>query len=199
MKAIIDYMYRKNGGNKAQNSQQSQGSYGGGAVDTEENTNKENKMMLEELTGEKNERKLKIRRPIIFICNNPYTKGLKTLRDASFVFNFQRNHEAVVSKLQEICPLERICVTEDTLKQLCGMFDGDLRGCLNFLSMFVSKSQRNQLGMLNLDSHKLNSLQFSHKNYFDLLGFIFNKRQSAKRYTTRSALFTYIQSQAVKS
>ena len=193
MKAVLDYLYRKDKPKKKAQEDQN-----GVPLSNEE---KENKMLLEEdlFAEKKNERKLKIRRPIIFICNNQYAKGLKMLREQSIVFNFQRNTQAVVERLKDICPEEKIVANQECLTQMVSMFDGDMRSCLNFLDMFCTNKNITPLGTYNLDLYNLKPIQLSHQNYFDLFNFVFSKRVASKRYTTRSSLFNYILQFASKS
>ena len=53
--------------------------------------------------------KLKIKRPIICICNDHYAKGLKELRTKAIVFNFKKPETSKLKKrLYEICLKEVI-------------------------------------------------------------------------------------------
>jgi hypothetical protein len=52
---------------------------------------------------EKEERRTKIDRPVIFICNDPYVRGLKELRGRALVVFFnQLQEDRVVRRLKEI-------------------------------------------------------------------------------------------------
>ena len=116
MKQIMDYLYRKPAKKESDQTDEF----------------KENKMILEQIglaEKDKNERKLKIKRPIIWICNNLYSRGLKLLREQSFVFNFYRNNDSVSSRLKEICTIEKICTNDETLRQLACLYDSDMRAC----------------------------------------------------------------------
>ena len=45
---------------------------------------------------------MKVHHPIIFICNNIYIKGLKTLREAAQVFLFEREKETLIDRIVEV-------------------------------------------------------------------------------------------------
>jgi hypothetical protein len=165
MKAILDYLYRTDKPKKAKENPAKQEAQH--FMTEKEN---KNKMLEEEIVSaipQKGERKLRIKRPIIFICNNPYAKGMKLLRETSFVFNFQRHIESVVERLKDVCSEERIVADVGTLTQMVSMFDGDMRSCLNFLDMFCTKANVGPLGTYNLDLYNLKPIGLSHQNYFD--------------------------------
>ena len=49
-----------------------------------------------------------IRRPVIFICNDVYSKGLRELRKRALVFNFQKaSSEKLMQRIKEICQKEK--------------------------------------------------------------------------------------------
>ena len=51
--------------------------------------------------------KIKIKRPIIFICNDSYVKSLKELRKRALVFNFKKPETSkLMKRLYEICVQE---------------------------------------------------------------------------------------------
>jgi len=61
------------------------------------------------LKGSKSKAKegIKIKRPIIFICNDPYSKGLKELRKRAIIFNFKKPETTkLMKRLHEICKIE---------------------------------------------------------------------------------------------
>ncbi len=60
--------------------------------------------------------KIRIKRPIIFICNDSYVKSLKELRKRALVFNFKKPETTKLMKR-----LYQICVQEVTLKNM-GVF-----------------------------------------------------------------------------
>lgn len=62
-------------------------------------------------TVEKEERKTKIDRPVIFICNDPFVRGLKELRGKAIVVYFnQLQEDRVVRRLKEITEREGVYV-----------------------------------------------------------------------------------------
>lgn len=86
--------------------------------------------------------KIQIKRPIIFICNDIYAKGLRELRKKAIVFHFRKTStEKMISRLKEICQKERVLVDHETMLRLCEINDNDIRSCLNTLEL-ISRSRR---------------------------------------------------------
>ena len=51
--------------------------------------------------------RLKIKRPIIFICNDPYSRSLKELRKRALIFNFKKpDTSKLMKRLHDICRKE---------------------------------------------------------------------------------------------
>lgn len=51
--------------------------------------------------------RLKIKRPIIFICNDPYSRSLKELRKRALVFSFKKpDTTKLMKRLHDICRKE---------------------------------------------------------------------------------------------
>lgn len=47
-----------------------------------------------------------VNNPIIFICNNMYIKGLKSLREISTIFFFEREKENLIERIIEVIEKE---------------------------------------------------------------------------------------------
>ena len=46
------------------------------------------------------------KRPIIFICDDSYSKGLKPLKNHCHQFKLEKNNSSLMDRLKEICRLE---------------------------------------------------------------------------------------------
>lgn len=88
-----------------------EGKHPNGSKTKQEATNKENRYKNNyksypkkpEVVVQEEERKTKIDRPVIFICNDPFVKGLKELRSKAIVVYFNTlQEERVVKRLKEI-------------------------------------------------------------------------------------------------
>ena len=69
----------------------------------------EDKKAEELMKGSKNKFKnqVKTRRPLIFICNDAFSKGLKELRRKAIVYNFKKpDTNKLMKRLLEICKKE---------------------------------------------------------------------------------------------
>lgn len=70
-----------------------------GVINSEKNS--AIKYLLENIIDPKT-KMMKVHHPIIFICNNIYIKGLKTLREAAQVFLFEREKETLIDRIVEV-------------------------------------------------------------------------------------------------
>ena len=72
--------------------------------------------------------------PVIMCANKPYDKKLLALRKRSELIPFKKLEiKEVVSILKNICIKENISITENLLKQIALLVDGDIRAALNDL------------------------------------------------------------------
>jgi len=109
--------------------------------------------------------KIRIKRPIIFICNDSYVKSLKELRKRALVFNFKKPETSkLMKRLYEICVKERLLIDQDTLLRVCEQNDNDIRGCLNMLDFLARKKSNKSLK----DDIFLAKKEMT-KNYFDVI------------------------------
>lgn len=92
----------------------------------------------------KNNNSLKIKRPIIFICNDLYAKGLRELRKRALIFNFRKiQNEKMIARLREICIKEHIMIDHETLLKIIQQNENDIRSCLNSLEIMM-KNRNNK-------------------------------------------------------
>lgn len=124
--------------------------------------------LLEKIIDPKTNRCL-INKPIIFICNNIYIKGLKDLRMTTRIFQFKKDEESVFRRIKEVLTTEKFLVDDRTLKLVCANFSYDIRAIFNFLELYLSKGDFNSDSLLkNLTGH-----DDEHKNYFDIMSQLF--------------------------
>lgn len=74
-------------------------------------------------------------RPLAFICNNMYRRGLAALRRACEVFIFRRDEDSVVRRLKEVALRTESTPSEHALQALARSFAFDIRACLNQLEL----------------------------------------------------------------
>lgn len=120
-------------------------------MDNKENIEKaENNENLEKeeegfVSGHQKE-KIQIKRPIIFICNDIYAKGLRELRKKAIVFHFRKTQtEKLMARLREICYKEKILIEHEILMRLCESNDNDIRSCLNTLEL-ITRNKKEGFG-----------------------------------------------------
>lgn len=76
---------------------------------------------------------LKYNIPIIFICNNIYTKGLKVLRQIGEVIHFQRERDMLLERVSDIIQIEGYQIKNSDLEEIVDRFNSDIRSVLNFV------------------------------------------------------------------
>ena len=126
------------------------------------------KYLLDKLIDPKTN-EFKIKRPMIFICNNIYTKGLNKLRSVARVFAFKKDENSVFERVREVVNLEQIRVDEVLLKTVCENFNYDIRAIFNFLQTFTFKDNVDSQTVLKA----LHTCQGNSKDYFETLSRIF--------------------------
>lgn len=68
----------------------------------------------------KNNDAREIRRPIIFICNNLYSKALRPLKDIALSIKISSaNNEKLLKRLRDICRIEDAKIEDRVLRELC--------------------------------------------------------------------------------
>lgn len=72
--------------------------------------------------------------PVIMCANKPYEKRLVTIRKKSELIPFRKlKNQDIVSILRRICSGENINATDNALKQIALLSDGDIRAAINDL------------------------------------------------------------------
>lgn len=78
-------------------------------------------------------------RPIICICNDPYSPNLRALRPFSKLVRVGRpSTPLLIGRLRQICELEDIATDSKGLNTLIDSCQGDIRSCLNVLQLIQS-------------------------------------------------------------
>src|SRR5690606_29985672 len=95
-----------------------------------------------------------VKRPIICICNDLYSKVLTILRKEALVFNIKADPVKLEKRLKDICTKEKLNVDTNTIKNLCKQTNYDIRACINTLQ-FISYNQNNTALLKTLSYDKL--------------------------------------------
>jgi DNA polymerase III delta prime subunit len=83
---------------------------------------------------------------VIFICNDPFVKGLRDLRGKAIVVHFTvLQEERVVKRLKEITEAEGIYIESDVLTRISQMCNNDIRSAVGVLELIVGLTD--QLGL----------------------------------------------------
>jgi chromosome transmission fidelity protein 18 len=78
-------------------------------------------------------------RPIICICNDPYSPNLRALRPYSKLIRVSRpSTPLLIKRLRQICDIEGIPADSKGLNTLIDSCQGDIRSCLNTLQLIQS-------------------------------------------------------------
>ena len=80
---------------------------------------------------------------MIFICNDPFTKGLKELRKKAHVFYFTPlATERVFKRLKEIAEKEKTYIESEVLQKICNICRNDIRSSVGLLEL-ICKEKKN--------------------------------------------------------
>ncbi|CDW81860.1 chromosome transmission fidelity protein 18 homolog [Stylonychia lemnae] len=83
-----------------------------------------------------------LRRPIIFICNDLYTRALIPLREIALAVKIEEsNFERLLTRLRYICKQENFKIEDQIVRELCEETRYDARSCINTLQ-FLASQQR---------------------------------------------------------
>eukprot|EP01064_Diplonema_japonicum_P032572 TRINITY_DN6155_c0_g1_i3.p1 TRINITY_DN6155_c0_g1~~TRINITY_DN6155_c0_g1_i3.p1 ORF type:complete len:762 (+),score=212.70 TRINITY_DN6155_c0_g1_i3:125-2410(+) len=78
-------------------------------------------------------------RPVVCICNNPWVRELRGLREvAEFIKIDALSSFKLSERLDQICNYEGINAEKSALRELCNLSNGDIRSCL-FSLQFLSQ------------------------------------------------------------
>ncbi|KAL6947149.1 hypothetical protein ACO0QE_002021 [Hanseniaspora vineae] len=87
-----------------------------------------------------------LKRPIIAICNNLYSKPLEKLRQHCEIIPFSKPSEkSVADRLEDVLCKENMQITKKSMMKMIEICDSDIRNCLNnlqFLSMNFTANKR---------------------------------------------------------
>ncbi|PHJ25090.1 aaa family protein, partial [Cystoisospora suis] len=90
-----------------------------------------------------------IRRPIICICNNLYSRTLRPLREVAQILNLSPPPaSAIAERLKEILSLNGFTADRELLDRVIDIFDGDIRACINCLYFISRKALRSGMRRL---------------------------------------------------
>lgn len=122
----------------------------------------------------KKEKKV-IRRPVICVCNEPYTPALRQLRQQAYVLNFPNTSSTkLAQRLLEICRHEGMRTDLSTLVLLCDKAQSDIRSCITTLNFFKNNQKKAfRPGDVAKADVGLKDMQ---KNLFSIWQEIFQKR-----------------------
>ncbi|XP_076761142.1 chromosome transmission fidelity protein 18 homolog [Xylocopa sonorina] len=94
-------------------------------------------------------------RPIICICNEPYTPSLRALRAVALIISIPEiNSAGLMDRLMEIAKKENLKVNPDALLRLVEMSGCDIRSCLGTLQYMGGISSKDNLSSALKDSRK---------------------------------------------
>ena len=196
MKLILDYIFK--GERKANETTKKPKGFAKDIKekDKDKENNKENTEEIAETddfgenihqTNQQKE-KIQIKRPIIFICNDIYAKGLRELRKKAIVFHFRKTQtEKLINRLREICNKERILIDHETLLRLCDSNDNDIRSCLNTLELIsrgkkeANKGARFMNNIVLKENSFLNNKKENTKGCLDIMEDLIYKNQRNER------------------
>ncbi|ODQ67101.1 P-loop containing nucleoside triphosphate hydrolase protein, partial [Nadsonia fulvescens var. elongata DSM 6958] len=90
-------------------------------------------------------------RPIIAICNDVYANSLRNLRPLAEVIQYKRVPPSMmITKLKQICSLEKVVVDTKKLTEVVNQVEGDMRSALNILQFGKSKSNSSEKKDINV-------------------------------------------------
>ncbi|KAL6942926.1 hypothetical protein ACO0RG_001896 [Hanseniaspora osmophila] len=95
-----------------------------------------------------------LKRPIIAICNNLYSKPLEKLRQHCEIIPFNKPSEkSVADRLEDVLCKENLQITKKSMMKMIEICDSDIRNCLNnlqFLSMNATADEKSPPNSSNI-------------------------------------------------
>ena len=137
-----------------------------GTINSEKNS--AIKFLLDNIIDDRSN-KLLIKKPIIFICNNVYIKGLKKLRNVSDLFNFKREKENLLERVLEILEKEKKYIPRNIVEKIIDNFNWDVRAVLNFLQVILMQKDFTEKKIIK----SLRNFNDDNRNYFEIMKVIF--------------------------
>lgn len=131
--------------------------------------------LIKYIHGKVGKHKKVLRRPVICVCNEPYTPALRQLRQQAYVLNFPNTSSTkLAQRLLEICRQQGMRTDLSTLALLCDKAHSDIRSCITTLNFFKNNQKRT---FSSRDVSKADvGLKDMQKNLFSIWQEIFQKR-----------------------
>jgi DNA polymerase III delta prime subunit len=115
----------------------------------------------------KNNDSFELKRPIIFICNDLYTKAIKPLRDLSLLVKIpEADDKRLIQRMRQICRLENVKVDDDVLQDLNAQCNYDARCSINALQFLSTKYRGLRITKENLGESSLYGTKTGFKDTF---------------------------------
>eukprot|EP01083_Nonionella_stella_P242252 845165_1 len=131
---------------------------------------------------------VRLTRPIICICNDLYSRSLRSLREVAKVFTLRApSSVSLCKRMQSICIKEKMRADLRILGELARLTEMDIRSCLNTLQFLRKRSTKAAPHRMHtkLTEHMLSSLTIGHKDmtkgFFEVLGAVFRIEDTKKR------------------
>ncbi|KFM66213.1 Chromosome transmission fidelity protein 18-like protein, partial [Stegodyphus mimosarum] len=126
-------------------------------------------------------------RPVICICNDPYSTALKPLRQLALVLNFPPTTSSrLTARLNEVSLKEGLIAEIAALTLLCEKTSNDIRSCLSTLQ-FIHRKQK------ELKVHDLKGLHIGQKDVQKSLFAVWQDIFHAKNSNSFNAIYQTIQ------
>ncbi|XP_035217441.1 chromosome transmission fidelity protein 18 homolog, partial [Stegodyphus dumicola] len=126
-------------------------------------------------------------RPLICICNDPYSTALKPLRQLALVLNFPPTTSSrLTARLNEVSLKEGLIAEMAALTLLCEKTSNDIRSCLSTLQ-FIHRKQK------ELKVHDLKGLHIGQKDVQKSLFVVWQDIFHAKNSSSFNAIYQTIQ------
>ena len=123
------------------------------------------------------------KRPVVCICNNPWEKELRPLRDVATHIKVDSVLPIkLVDRLVEICSMEGVNADTSCLRELCTLSGGDIRSCLFTLQFLSQKHKGKRLTPKQISGVGLKDKMYS---YFDVMEAVFHTDDAKAAQTLR--------------
>ena len=109
--------------------------------------------------------------PIIFICNNPYVRGLAKLRENVKIFHFKKDRETVLDRVRCILEQEGIIINENDLIDILESCSFDIRSILICIEFYTG----NKMTGMNKNNNNKDVVN-ENSNFFEFMEKIFLKK-----------------------
>lgn len=129
------------------------------------------------------------KRPVIFICDDPYSKGLKPLKNICHHFRLEKSNSSLVERLKFIVKNESLHLDLETINAIATGFDNDISSCLNFIDLVSAKCRSSGCHKSEIMTvlRASQTSESQNKSYYDSIKWIFNKPTKAVMFKTGEA------------